>query len=124
MGRKIRLILFILMIAYSATAPMWAAAGDTMDMGGILGGQVVNPLSMPIDFFESILVGGAAGALVGSKFMIDIVRAYFNSDHGDSDAMRKAIIKFLTTVFIVIFASVILHYITGVESYESVTPAW
>lgn len=121
MGRKIHLMLFILMITCSATAPMWAAAGDTMETAG---GKVDNPFYLPINFFEQIIVSAAAGALVGSKFMIDIVRAYLNSDHGDSDAIRKSIIKFLTTVFIVMFASIVLHYITGIEVYESVTPAW
>lgn len=112
---KIRSILFILMIAIQTAVPVWAAAGDTMNMGSLLGTKVENPFSLPINFFESILVGGVAGALVGSKFMIDLVRAYLNSDHGDSDAMRKAIVKFLVTVFIVMFASITLFYITGIE---------
>lgn len=103
-----RRVLFILILLVSVSMPLLAAWGDPM----IIKGEVtVNPFSRLFDFLENIIFGVAAGALVMAKFFVDLLRSYWRSDESDS-AMRKAVMRLLTTVLIATLAGGAILYIT------------
>lgn len=105
MGRRV-VSLFI--IALIITAPAFAAWGDAMTVNGT---GTLNPFSRLFDFLEQLFVGVAAGALVGAKFIIDIVKAYYRSDESP-EAMKKAIMRFFLTIMIVLTAYGAIIWIT------------
>lgn len=114
---KARVIVMFLILAFMA-CPVFAAEEATQPTTR-LGSEVRidgvftrNPFSLPLSFFESIIISSASGALVASKFIIDIIRAYLSSEH-EAEAIKKAVIRFLTVLFVVFFFTLTLMYITG-----------
>ena len=76
------------------------------------GEKVSNPFSTAFRFLQLVLVSAATGALVSARFAINMVKAYFASDSSEG-AYKKELVKFLTTIGIVILAGTILGYVTG-----------
>lgn len=98
-----------IMIALSAMAPLFAEAGEWgSDMNG-----TENPFSVLFRFLQTILISAATGALVGCRFIINIVKAYYSSDEGGGGSYKKEIIKFVITVMIVMFGGAIIGFVTG-----------
>ena len=113
-------ILAILAVLFIVAAPLWAADGSGTapglgDARNVNGSPTRNPFALPLSFFESIVLSAAAGGLVASKFIIDIVRAYMAPDR-EIETIKKAVIKFLITVFVVMFFSLLLMHVTGITS--------
>lgn len=111
---RIIVMLFALTII---TCPVFAATPVSLgdDYVTVNKTAVRNPFSLPLSLFESIIISGATGGLVASKFVIDIVRAYLSGDH-ETEALKKAVTKFLVTVMVVSFFMLVLMYVTGISS--------
>lgn len=107
-----RRIIAVLAISVLALMPAMAAWGDSMTINGEV---TANPFSRLFDFLEMVFFGAAAGLLLGAKFFIDIVKAYYRSDESP-EAMKKAVMRFALTVIICLIASGVLFYVTGIAS--------
>ena len=115
---------FILIAIMMAAVLMPALAADEglSDWGNVApsgtssssatGAEVENPFSIGFRFLQAVLFSAAAGALVGARFMINMVKAYYSRDSQEG-AYKREIIKFLITVAIVMFAGVTLSFVTG-----------
>lgn len=110
MWRTIFLIMCVLMMA---SVPLMAADGEWgSNMTNGEAEDVENPFSTVFRFLQAVLISAATGALVGVRFMINIVKAYYSSDSQEG-AYKREIVKFLITVAIVIFAGTTLAFVTG-----------
>ena len=108
-----RTIFLIMLVLLSVSAPLLAADGEWgSNMSSAKEKDVENPFSTVFRFLQAVLVSAATGALVGVRFMINIVKAYFSSDSQEG-TYKKEIVKFLITVGIVMFAGTTLAFITG-----------
>lgn len=108
--RTILLIMFVLMVA---SMPLLAADEEWgSDMSNGEAENVENPFSTAFRFLQAVLISAATGALVGVRFMINIVKAYYSSDSQEG-AYKREIVKFLITVAIVMFAGTTLAFVTG-----------
>lgn len=104
-----RKILAFSMVLFIMAVPVFAADGA---WGSEMNGTS-NPFSTLFRFLQTILISAATGALVGCRFIINIVKAYFSSDEGSGGSYKKEIIKFLIVVIIVMFGGTVIGFVTG-----------
>lgn len=111
-----RMVLVAMAVIVMAAAPLCAADGswgsDMSQTGDTKASGVQNPFSVAFRFLEAVLISAASGALIGARFMINMVKAYYSSDSQEG-VYKKELIKFLVTVAIVMFAGTTLSFITG-----------
>lgn len=107
MRRRGIAILVLLIVTASILPASW---GSPAKIGDSL---VLNPFFRLFDFLEIILLGVWAGGLVAAKFFIDLIRSYYRSDESP-DAMKKAVMRLILTVLIVLSATGIVYFVTGI----------
>ena len=87
--RTILLIMFVLMVA---STPLLAADEEWgSDMSNGEAENVENPFSTAFRFLQAVLISAATGALVGVRFMINIVKAYYSSDSQEGAYKREIV---------------------------------
>lgn len=115
-GRRAALcVLVALMCMASAFADTSSATG-AFDLGSAMnvgGANTRNPFSLPLNFFETLILSTFTGALISSKFVIDLVRAYMSNSQ--SESTKKAIARLVITLFVMIFACSLIMYVTGIS---------
>lgn len=72
-------------------------------------GTSASPFSGALNLILYMLTGAVVGMLFGAKFVINIVKAYGDRENGDGEALKKAIIRFVVAVGVIVLAESFIY---------------